>query len=288
MSVDGRRDGILDPCADGVRQAPVGDRRASSGPGPGGLELRRDLQQRVLASGWPTSCTPVGSPSSPKPDRQRDRRLAGDVEQRRERRERARSGARSAIGSSPQPLQLADRQRALGQRRASAAGRSRRRTRHAARERLQLRERGQVRRPTGACGAMLEHRARQRLDLVLGRRPARRAARRSRSRARPPGRRRAMNRPSASGPGSGGRGLDDLVAERGAAARPPRAARARTPGRRRRRAGSRRSSRSRSRPGSRAHRRSRTARPGAAPRSRRRPRSRRARRAAARSRPPCA
>ena len=43
-------------------------------------------------SGLPTICTPVGSPSAPKPTGQRDRGLAGDVEQRRVGREHARSG----------------------------------------------------------------------------------------------------------------------------------------------------------------------------------------------------
>ena len=141
-------------------------------------------------SGWPTSCTALGSPSSPKPDGQRQRGLAGDVEQRRERREAAgaRAGRPAAARRSRRSSPIGSGR--VGERPASAARRSRRRTRPCgARAPAAARPRRGSAVEESVAG-VLEHRARQRLDLVLGRRPPGERARRSRSRPRPSGRRR--------------------------------------------------------------------------------------------------
>ena len=247
------------------------------GPPP---SARRPAAACPRRAAWPTSCAAVGSPSSPKPT---GTLIAGwpvtlnSAANGVKRPERS----RSASGFSPRPVQspiASGRSASAG---VSSRSYSAKKATSAARQRLQLRDRAPGSRPSRASCARSIDRPRQRLDLVLAPAAARRAARRSRCRAPPPGRRPAMNSPSSVAAGQRRRRLARPRGRARRAARPPRACRARTPDRRRRRAAlcgrHRRPAGGRGR----AAPRSRTARPAAAPTSRRRPRSRRARRAAA-------
>ena len=242
------------------------------------LHLRATWSSRSSLSGLPTSWTPVGRPSAPKPDRERDRRLAGDVEQRRVGREAAgaRRGRRS--GSSPSPLHspiVSGRSASAGRHQQVVVGEERD---EAARDRLHLGDRAEVG-------------DRRRLPA-----PARRSrARAARSRPRPargPRARTPASIPSAiAGPKTLMKIAQRLRRRRTRARpRPPRgrarrAARRRRAGRgsprRRRRASNGLSAvtATRSLPGIAPHRGRVGLERAAAPSSRRRPRSRRARRA---------
>ena len=197
----------------GARRAPAPDGRgarapaslAGSGralvrPRPRGLDLRGDLQQRVLAERLADDLHGRRQVVLAEADRDRDRRLARDVEQRRERRERARSGRGRAIGCSPTPLQspiASGRSASAG---VSSRSYSAKNATIAARQRLQLGDRAEVADRASSAGPARGSRA---TAARSRRRPAgaRRAARRRRCRARRRARRRATNSASASLPG---------------------------------------------------------------------------------------
>ena len=91
----------------------LGQRRPLRRPRPRGLELRGDLEQRVLPERVADQLDGRRQAVLAEPDRDRDRRLPRDVEQRGERRERRRAARGPRAG----------RRRSRGARRSAAAAR---------------------------------------------------------------------------------------------------------------------------------------------------------------------
>ena len=79
-------------------------------------------------AGGPTNCTPIGRPSVGLVQRQRDRRLAGHVPDRRERHEVRRSSSASGSAARPRPAAARRSRSAAGRAWGSAARRCRTRT----------------------------------------------------------------------------------------------------------------------------------------------------------------
>ena len=156
-------------------------RRPVLRPRPRGSSCAATCSSVSSASGAPTSWTVVGQAVGADPGRHRDRRLAGDVEQ-------------AGVGREVDRALEARRPGRSRRRRSDRGGRSasagvsrtsivRPQRDHPARDALQHRDRAEVLGRRGGRRA-LEHRPRQRLDLVRPGRAAREQLRVARSRAR--------------------------------------------------------------------------------------------------------
>jgi hypothetical protein len=132
------------------------------------LHLRRHLQQGVLSERLGDDLRGGRQAVVTEPERNRDRRLAGHVEQRRERREAAGAlqvGQRVLAAA----VDRADRQRPFAERGREQEVELGEERHDPARHRLQLGDGSQIG-DRRHLARVLEHRARQRLDLVILRR----------------------------------------------------------------------------------------------------------------------
>ena len=97
------------------RRQRLGDAGRRCGPRPASSSWRASASSAPSPAGRPTICTASGRPSSPSNSGSEIARLAGGVEDRRERREQARAGERRhRLGRGG--VERAERQRALGER----------------------------------------------------------------------------------------------------------------------------------------------------------------------------